>query len=184
MSLKLHTRYARSLLSLSVGTGVIDRVHQDMDLLHRTCCTSRDFVQMLKSPIVHGDKKFTVLKKLFADRVSAMVMEFFRIVVSKGREAHLPEIAAGFLRQYNAYKGIVPARLVTAVPVEERLLKTFRTVLEKQTAKDIALEAQVDSAIIGGFVLSVEDKLYDASISRHLGALKKEFRNNEFVKKF
>ena len=43
---------------------------------------------------------------------------------------------------------------------------------------------KVDPSIIGGFVIEVGDKLYDASISHKLEQFKKEFAANQYVKSF
>ena len=44
------------------------------------------------------------------------------------------------------------------------------------------LISKVDPAIMGGFVIEVGDKLYDASIAHKLDQVRKEFAGNQFVK--
>jgi F-type H+-transporting ATPase subunit delta len=43
---------------------------------------------------------------------------------------------------------------------------------------------KVDPTLIGGFIIEVGDKLYDASIAHRLELFKKEFAYNQFVKSF
>jgi len=50
-------RYAKSLIELAMEQKQLDAVHADMMLLQSICQSNVDFVNMLKSPIIGGDKK-------------------------------------------------------------------------------------------------------------------------------
>jgi F-type H+-transporting ATPase subunit delta len=52
------------------------------------------------------------------------------------------------------------------------------------TLDSVEIDTKVDPSIIGGFVIQLGDKLYDASVAHQLSTLKKEFNNNEFVKAY
>jgi F-type H+-transporting ATPase subunit delta len=47
--------------------------------------------------------------------------------------------------------------------------------------KNIELESEVKSDLIGGFVLEYNNNLYDASIQRELRDLKAQFAKNVYV---
>jgi len=50
--------------------------------------------------------------------------------------------------------------------------------VKELTRKEVTLENIVDESILGGFILRVGDKQYNASISNKLNNLKKEFTLN------
>jgi F-type H+-transporting ATPase subunit delta len=50
--------------------------------------------------------------------------------------------------------------------------------------KEVELKEKINKAIIGGFILRVGDKQVDASIARKLNNLKRDFKENPFVKEF
>ena len=58
---RLATRYAKSLLNLAVETNNLEAVLKDMQLLNDICIQSHDFVIMLRSPVINGDKKLNVI---------------------------------------------------------------------------------------------------------------------------
>ena len=58
------------------------------------------------------------------------------------------------------------------------------TLLEKRASAQIDLKEKIDEDIIGGFVLSYEDKQYDASILRQIKNLRREFDINLYIKGF
>ena len=47
--------------------------------------------------------------------------------------------------------------------------------IKKRTGKTLLLTTDVDESLIGGFVLEVEDRLLDASVSRQLEIIKNQF---------
>jgi F-type H+-transporting ATPase subunit delta len=106
------------------------------------------------------------------------------LLVKKGRESDLPEMAIAFIEQYNEIKGIHQVTLTTAVEVSEDLKKAIE---EKVKAENkfatVELTTKTDESLIGGFVLEFDNNLLDASIARDLRDIKKQFTNNTFVDK-
>ena len=56
--------------------------------------------------MVKADKKDKVLDKVFAGKVGTITNAFMGILVRKGREVLLPEIAAAFGELYRKHEGI------------------------------------------------------------------------------
>ena len=128
---RIASRYAKSLLDLSVEKGELEQVNNDMQLLVNLASENRDLVLMLKSPIITHDKKLAVLNKVFTGKVSELTMAFFKILTKKHREAYLVGIAKEFHHQYNAHKGIEEATVTTTFPLNdafERQPLTFQSV--------------------------------------------------------
>jgi F-type H+-transporting ATPase subunit delta len=137
----------------------------------------RDLVLLVKSPIVHTSKKQEIFKLLFEGKYDKLTFSFLDIILRKGREYYLPNIAEEFMVQYRDHKGITPVKLTTATKLgKEQLAAIESKLLESDiTAKTIELETNVDEDIIGGFVLNIGDKLYDASVSYKLEQFRKSF---------
>src|SRR2546426_6485676 len=106
IEIKVAKRYARSLIDLSRETGVIDAVAADMKLFVAVCEQNRDLALLLGNPIIHADKKLSILKKVFENKTNAISISFFDIITRKGRENYLVEIAKEFIQQYKRHKGI------------------------------------------------------------------------------
>ena len=71
-------------------------------------------------------------------------------------------------------EGVSPAKLVVSTPspgLEERIKGIFNDF----TGRKLELKTSVDPSIIGGFIFEVADKRIDASISRQLEELRREF---------
>jgi len=104
--------------------------------------------------------------------------------VTKSRESFLPEIADAFIDQYKHKQNIHTIKLTTASPVSEELKQQIIGNVKQQTAlQNVELNAEVNEALIGGFVLEIDGTLIDASVAYDLAKIKSQFQNNDFIYK-
>jgi F-type H+-transporting ATPase subunit delta len=68
--------------------------------------------------------------------------------------------------------------------VNEAFKEKVAGLIKSAYKKDIEIIEEKDKSLIGGFVLTVGDKQIDASISRKLAELEKEFNINTYVKDY
>lgn len=167
---RLASRYAKSILDLAIEKNSLEAVLADMRTLHEVCAVSHEFVIMLQSPVIKGDKKLAVIMAVLASqKLNEITNGFIRLLVTKGREQNLSEIASAFITQYNLLRNIRTVKLTTASPVTDSMKQSIVTKVGTFMPKDtMNLETRVDESLIGGFVLEVEDQLFDASVKKKL----------------
>ena len=181
---RLATRYAKSLLDLSIERGQLEAVFTDMQWLQSVCKSNRDFVNLLKSPVISGDKKIKIVDAVAGGKLNTLTSAFNTLLIKKNRESVLPEIATAFINQYKEYKNIHILKLTTATPLSEEVKNIIIHQVKKTGGyENIELEETIDKNIIGGFVLQIDDKLVDASIAFELKAIARQFDDNHFVYK-
>ena len=181
MSYRIASRYAKSLIDLAIEQGKLDKVLEDMTAFAEATKV-RDFALLLKSPIVKADKKEQVIDAIFGNKIDALTTSFIQIILRKGREAALGEIANEFIQQYRDIKGISIVEITSAEPLSNETLEAIRTKLvsSKLTHGQVEFRTSVDPNLIGGFVISFEDKLYDASVRHQLDLLRKQFTSKDY----
>jgi len=181
---RLAIRYAKSLIDLAKEKDQLGEVFNDMKFLQGICKSNRDFVALLKSPIIQEDKKNKIIESIITGRVSTMTSLFIKLLGSKNRQSNLPEIVDSYIVQYNELKGIHKVKITTATPLSEQMQDDFiNKIKSANDISNIELETVVDEKLVGGFVLEMEGKLVDASILRDLKDVKKQFQNNDYLQK-
>ncbi len=181
---RLAGRYAKSLLDLATELNQLDAVCTDMKLLQGICKSNPDFASLLYSPIIKPSTKEKIVDAVIAGRIGTTTNTFIKLLVNKGRENVLPEIANAFVEQYNAIKGIYKVKLTTASPVGDDVKEYIINKVKSSTPiQNIELETVVKDELIGGFTLEMQDKLVDASILRDLKDIKKQFLENVYIQK-
>lgn len=178
-------RYAKSLIDQSMDSNAVDLVKTDLDAFSKVL-EVRDFALMLKSPIIHADKKKAIFNDVFGGKVSELTQAFFNIIISKGREGYLPDIVSAFSHQYDELKKRSKVKLTTAQRLNAEQVEEVKSKIlaSKVTHPDVEVDTAVDEELIGGFVLDVGDKRYDSSIKSKLKALKKTFSEDFYQKKY
>ena len=183
-NIKLAGRYAKSLMDLAAEKNAIEAVFTDAKLFNNIAA-DREFFVVMKSPVIKADKKIAIFNTLFAASMNELTMAFFRIVITKGREAFLRDIMIEFVAQYNERKGIMPVQFTSASPVDEKVINTLKSMLQSQlNLKEVEITNSVDEKLIGGFTLEFNNQLIDASILHDLNAIRSQFTSNEYNKQF
>jgi F-type H+-transporting ATPase subunit delta len=181
---RLAGRYAKSLIGLATEQGQLEVVYADMKFLQAVCKASSEFLNLLRSPIINADQKNSIINAVSKDKVSMLTNSFTVLLVKKGRERDLPEMATAFIEQYNELKGIHQVTLTTAVEVGAELKKAIEDKVKAENKfATVELTTKIDDSLIGGFVLEFNNNLVDASIARDLRDIKKQFLSNEYVGK-
>lgn len=175
-------RYAKSLIDLASEQGKLERVLEDVQSF-KNLSKNKEFRAFIKSPIIHHSKKEAIVENLFKGKFDILTMSFLHILIRKGREAYLPEIAEEFIQEYKKLKHITTVRLTTAASLSEVAKKAIETklVASNKTSDKVELVTVVDPDIVGGYVLEFDGNVYDASIKHKLMQLKDEFDDNLYI---
>lgn len=181
---RVASRYAKSILDLAVEKEQLEQVYQDMLYLQQLTKSSREFLNLLRSPVVKADVKIKAVNAVTKGKIGSLTIAFTTLLINKSREAVLPEVVTSFIEQYKQQKNINTVKLTTAVPVSDEVKNQIVEQVKKTSdMQNIELETVVDPNVIGGFVLQAGDKLIDASIAYDLKNIARQFENNDFIYK-
>lgn len=170
---QISVRYAKALFLSAEGKGLLDRVYEDMGILEGACRIN-DFRYILLLPSLKPGQKSRMVASVLEKTLSDLSLSMINLVINNKREEYLPGIARNFRELYREAKGIRQAKLVTAQPVGEEIFEKIRSLFSKGYELEVELSATVDEEIIGGFIMTIEDQRYDASVSGSLKSIRKE----------
>ncbi len=186
---RIGQRYAKAIMDLAIQKGIDKQVLDDMELFRSVCMENREFVLMLRSPLIQGDKKKQILQSLFQDKMNPLVMEAFALITHKNRSSVLATIGEEYIQLYRRLHNITEVQVITAGPVSEAtrssLLTKIQELLARQAGKSnttISLVEKIDPTLIGGFILKAGDLQYDQSFSESLRRLSQQFNSNPYIK--
>jgi len=180
---RLANRYAKALFELSLEQKKLDQVGKDMALISQTIQENKELDLLLKSPVVKLEKKEKVLNALFQENTDPISLRFMLLVAKKSREEYLAYFADEFTNIYKDYQGLIDAWVTSAKDIEAEVKSHLLDLLKKFTGKTIILHENINSDLLGGFIVKVGDYQYDASTKTLVRKLKEEFASNLFVSK-
>jgi F-type H+-transporting ATPase subunit delta len=182
---RIANRYAHALYQIAQEAQKADKIFADTEYL-KDLCDHKEFKLFLKSPIISVEKKQNVFTALVSDKVSPETLRTLLVIAEHKREAFLKEICLEFQEMYYKNHNTSKARLVTAHPISdaqaESILAEFK---QKQfLATNVLLTREVNTELIGGFVIYFRDQVYDASVQYKLSQLENLFSENLYIKNF
>ena len=169
-------RYAKAILETAVSAGKTVQVNDDMKSIVDSVSGSQELSEFLSSPIISSEVKMNALSEVFANVQSETKM-LFKLLQENKRFEILEPIASQFNRLFDEMNGVEVAKVTTAFPITADLESKVLAKIAEISNKKITIENIVDPSIIGGFVLRIGDKQYNASVSNRLQELKREFSN-------
>ncbi len=182
--IKVASRYAKSLLGISLEQSKLEEVYHDMRMINDVCSQNKDLILLLKSPIVRRDKKSAILNEIFGDNISVISKSFISIILVKKRENLLADIANSFIEVYKTHKNITSAYVTSALALTENQKSKIITLLKGEGNDNIELNEIVNTDIIGGMIIKIGDKQVDESIRRKLTNLEMEFDENPYIREY
>ena len=169
-------RYAKAILDMAQASGAAGQVNEDMALIASTIKDNAELSNFVASPVVKAEVKEAALKEIFASSQN-IVQGLFHLLHENKRFEILPLIAEEYKNQFDVLNGVETATVTTAIPLTEELEAKVMAKIKEFSNKNITINNIVDPAIIGGFIIRIGDKQFNASVANGLTTLRRELSN-------
>ena len=169
-------RYAKAILEIADSKGVASEVSADMTLIAKTITGNTELTHFIQNPLIKTDTKKNVVIEVFAS-VNPVTQSLFHLLLENKRFEILAAIAVEYNNLFDVMNGVEVAKVTTAFPMDAALEAKVLAKIATFSDKKVTIENTVDASIIGGFILRIGDKQYNASIANRLHVLKRELSN-------
>lgn len=163
--------YSKAMLDLAEQQGQADSLLEELQGLVEYLDRNPELERFLASPLVDDEDRARVLEKAFRGKTSDLLLDSLQVVNRKGRLSLLRGIVEGYRTGHRKLRGLVEARVRTAVPLSDALRARVRESVARHTGHQPVLIEKVDPALIGGIVIEVGDEKIDGSVSNKLREL-------------
>jgi F-type H+-transporting ATPase subunit delta len=130
----------------------------------------------IQNPLIKTDTKKDVVIEVFAS-VNPVTQSLFHLLLENKRFEILAAIAVEYNNLFDVMNGVEVAKVTTAFPMDAALEAKVLAKIATFSDKKVTIENTVDASIIGGFILRIGDKQYNASVANRLHVLKRELSN-------
>jgi F-type H+-transporting ATPase subunit delta len=165
-------RYASALFDLARDARQIESVGNSLDALGAALLDSKDFNELVTSPLVSRDeagKAFAALAPALG--VDPITANFLGVLARNGRKNELRAVIRAYRRLAAEHRGETTAEIVTARPLNDDQLAALKQQLRTRAGRDVNIDATVDPNILGGIVVKLGSQQIDASIRTKLNRL-------------
>lgn len=169
-------RYAKAILEIADSKKVASEVSADMALIASTITGNLELSSFIENPLIKTETKKDVVSEVFAS-VNPVTKSLFQLLLENKRFEILDAIAIEYNNLFDVMNGVEVAKVTTAFAMDAALEAKVSAKIATFSNKKITIENTIDPSIIGGFILRIGDKQYNASIANRLQVLKRELSN-------
>lgn len=151
---QLAANYAKAIFELELSYKSIKDSKNILD-------SCEELAVVLSNPSIPKAQKHAVIETIFDKEIH----NFLKVLTDNGHMSEIDSIFAAYVGLNQQKNNIINATLTYVTkPLEKQLLGMKEMICKKYNKKDVVLELKQDSSLIGGFILSIGDDLYDRSL--------------------
>lgn len=165
-------KYGRAIYEIAFEQKSLEKTEEELKLIAETVKENAELSDFLHHPLLSKDAKKDTIKKLFADKVAPVVLQFCYVVIDKDRFDFFPGMVDVYSALAHEGLGIEEALVTSASPLSKAQAAALSEKLAEMTGKKIVMKQKVDQALIGGFTVQIGDRFIDGSVARQLQTLK------------
>ncbi len=174
---RVGTVYGQGLYALAKEEGLEDIILQQLRVLEGCFSAQPEYLKLLASDNLPKAERTGILDGDFREKVHIYVLNFLKLLTEKGYIRHFFDCCKAYTHRYNADKGILEVRAVSAVPLTQEQQKKLTEKLTAMTGKTISLVCREDPSVLGGVRLSYDGMQVDGTVQGRLADMEKQLKN-------
>jgi F-type H+-transporting ATPase subunit delta len=165
-------RYATALFELARESGRIEAIEASLARIRAALDQSEDFRALTTSPILsRDDARKAVLATAPTLGLDDTTANFLGVLAQNRRLNQLPMVIRLFRTLAARHRGETTAEVTSAHPLDDAQIAQLKSQLKARLGRDVAVELNVDPAILGGLVVRIGSQQIDSSIRTRLNSL-------------
>ena len=163
----LAKRYGDAFLSFAKEGCGLEKGVEDLRNVNRMLLDNPELDSFILTPGIDNSEKFQVLDSVMREGFSAEIKYLLRLLVDKGRFDKFSDIA-DYVRVTYSHGIEVDALLKVSYPLDTEMIKRIKDLIERKLNKKLHLYIELDSDLLGGIYVKIENILIDGSVRRRL----------------
>ena len=164
-------KYSQAMFDIACDQNTLEEMEKELQAVQDILQNSKELQDVLAHPLLPGDAKKNILKEIFATKVSPMVLHFLFVMVDRRREMYIDAAVTGFKKLYWKARNMVEAKIRVIEPLTAKQEAELLEQLKAMTGSTVVPHYIIDTSILGGMVIQIEDRLIDGSLKRQLKTL-------------
>ncbi len=159
---KLARVYAQAVLGAG-GDDVGSLIEELKSLVTEVLDQFPELEQIFGSALVPQEEKLAMLDRVFGGRLSSTSLNFLKVMANHDRLGLLRHVVRSADLLWQEQNNRIPVYVESAFELDASLQQELRDTLSKALDCDPVITTAVNPELIGGFVVKVGDKVFDAS---------------------
>ncbi len=167
-SLKPAKRYAQALLKLEGKD-----FSQNLEDISKLMKENQEFKSFIEHPVINVIEKKQTFKELFENKIDNEIINLMYVLIDNSRLKILPTICDVYKHEFEKKKDIIRATVESAVELTDSEKHDLNHKLNVKFSKNIKIDYSINTDLIAGFIIQIEDNIIDLSLRAKFNKLKK-----------
>ena len=174
--------YAGALLAVAMEKGEADLYRDQLVAISTSVEGDAQIQVFLESPKIRRSDKKAALEKALSGQVSVAVLNLILILIDRGRQGLIEDIAHAYQDRMDVLAGRVNATITSATKLSSAIRKALVGAIAKKLDKEVVSTEQVDPDLLAGLTIQVGDLVVDGSLRTQLRKVRQEVSQTRFGK--
>lgn len=174
------SRYSEALLQIAIEQDKVLLFREELSEINLVFIAEKNMKSFFSSPKITKSEKKQVLKNTFRN-TNALIMNFLYLLVDRNRLSIFEEIKETFINQSNEILGIALGIVYSVRVLDKQEIAAIEKSFSRRLQKKVYLENIIDSTLISGIKVDINQTTYDGSFKHELGSLKEYLLELEVV---
>lgn len=170
---KIAKRYAEALFTLAQEENAVAQYQKDIEKVEAVF-QDQSIIQFFSHVSIRDENKYQVLEHCLKGQIETYVYQFLLLLIKKRRIRYILLICQQFQQLCYDYLGIEVGKVWSAYELTQSELEKIQEAMSKKMQKKVLLKQMIDSHLIGGIKVEIDNHVYDNSLSYKMELLKQE----------
>lgn len=163
--------YGAALYRLAAEEDLTEALLEETDAVRTVLLENGGYIRLLSSPEIPLEERESALRRAF-EGGHPYLINFLRMMVARGYSREIVSSLSEYRRLYQEEKGISPARITSAVPLDGDAQGKLVAALEKRYGVKVEPTFSVDPSLLGGVRVEINGRLLDGTVRRRLDGMR------------
>lgn len=171
------TRYTEALFGLATDQGVVDQIRADVEKVTNEVSDETVCAWLFDARIPQEDRR-AKLDEVTGD-CHPVMRNFIGLLFDKNREVVLKDLGAAFRLKWLSSRGAVEGHVESALALGANEISELSAAIGARLGKEVMLENRINSDLVGGVRVFVDNRLIDYSVKGRLAGLRRKMMESE-----
>nr|YP_009369928.1 ATP synthase CF1 subunit delta [Boldia erythrosiphon]ARO90616.1 ATP synthase CF1 subunit delta [Boldia erythrosiphon] len=179
LTAKIAQPYAEAFLEVVKASSCVNK---NVDAALQVINHSQELKSFINNPILSSNLKKNILKKIFFSDLDRLSMNFFLVLVDKGRINIIQIILEKYLELGYKISSIIIAEVLTSIPFTPSQHDLLIDKIKIMTgSKQVRLNINIKPELIGGFTIQIGSKIIDRSLQGQLKQIASHLESDSYL---
>ncbi len=162
--------YAKAAFEYAVSAEDL-QTWSDMLVFCAAVVNDESIKDLLLSPHLTKERQSEVILSVCQDKLNEQGRHFVSLLAQNRRLLALPYISELFEEMKASYEKTIDVKVVSATELTQQQTDNLKNKLTQKLGRQVQVNTQVDTSLIGGLIVEAEDMVIDSSMRGQLAKL-------------